>query len=185
LVFVDESASNEKTGERRYGWSLIGVRARAKRWLKRSKRWSVLPVYTIDGYLKPITFQGSITAEIFEDWLEFIILPECNNEPGIRDIIIMDNCSIHHNPRVEAMCAKKGVSVEYLPLYCPMFNPIEESFRDLKSAIRRHYKTEAPDYDNFEEFLREMIKRVGRGADAKERARGHFKNCWYNVDELD
>jgi transposase len=109
-------------------------------------------------------------------------LPECNNEPGVRDIIIMDNCSIHHSPRVQEMCTKKGVLVEYLPLYCPQFNPIEESFRDLKSAIRRHYKTEVADYDNFEEFLREMIKRRGRGDDAKKRARGHFKNCWYNVD---
>jgi hypothetical protein len=33
------------------------------------------------------------------------------------------------------MCAKKGVIVEYLPLYCLMFNLIKESFRDFKAAI--------------------------------------------------
>jgi transposase len=38
LVFVDESAYNERTGDRRYGWGPSGHRARVKRWLKKSER---------------------------------------------------------------------------------------------------------------------------------------------------
>jgi transposase len=67
LVYIDESASNEKTGERKYGWAPLGIPAKQKQWLKRSKRWSVLPAYTYEGYIKAITFQGGITQEIFED----------------------------------------------------------------------------------------------------------------------
>ncbi|PMD26958.1 hypothetical protein NA56DRAFT_527968, partial [Hyaloscypha hepaticicola] len=70
--------------------------------LKRSEYWSVLPVYTLDSYLQTITFQGLIIVTLFEEWLEFYLLPICNpfREIDIRNIIIMDNCSIHCNPRV-------------------------------------------------------------------------------------
>ncbi len=44
---------------------------------------------------------------------------------------------------------------------------------------------EAPNYNNFKEFLWEIIKRVGRGVNIKERAKGHFKNYQYNIDKLD
>jgi transposase len=89
----------------------------------------------------------------------------------------MDNYSIHRNPRVEEMCALRGVTVEYLLPYCPMFNPIEESFKDLKAAIRRHYKNKGADYDGFQLFLEQIIQEMGHREDARKRARGHFKNC--------
>jgi transposase len=78
LVFLDESASNERTADRKWVNAPIRMPAKAKRWLKKSERWSVLPVYTISGYIEAITYQGSITAEIFEDWLEQQVLPNCN-----------------------------------------------------------------------------------------------------------
>jgi transposase len=56
LIFVDESAYNERTGDRRYSWAPVGRSAKIKRWLKKSIRWSVLPAYTLEGYLNPIVF---------------------------------------------------------------------------------------------------------------------------------
>jgi transposase len=94
-----------------------------------------LPAYILDGYIKAITFQGSITAEIFEEFLEFYLLLVYNNEPGVWDIIVIDNYLIHYNPRVKEIYVKKGVIIEYLPLYYLIFNLIKESFRDLKVAI--------------------------------------------------
>jgi hypothetical protein len=38
LVFVDESASNKKNGQRRWGWAPVGMDASQKQWLKRSER---------------------------------------------------------------------------------------------------------------------------------------------------
>ncbi len=63
------------------------------------------------------------------------MLPKYNNKPGIYNIIIINNCFIYYNPYIKAIYAKKGVFIEYLPLYCPIFNPIKESFRDFKLAI--------------------------------------------------
>ena len=51
LVFVDESAANERTGQRKCGWSPVGIRHHEYRVLERSKRWSILPAYTVDGFV--------------------------------------------------------------------------------------------------------------------------------------
>ena len=70
LVFLDESASNERTGDRRWGWAPLGVPPKVKRWLGKGERYSILPTYTLDGWLDPLIVQGGITAEIFEWWLK-------------------------------------------------------------------------------------------------------------------
>jgi transposase len=138
LVFLDESGSNERTANRKWGYAPIGMPAKAKRWLKKSERWSVLLVYTISGYIEAITYQGSITAEIFENWLEQQVLPNCNRWQGDRNIIIIDNALIHKSDRVVELYTAAGCTIEYLPPYALWFNPIEESFHDLKQYIRRY-----------------------------------------------
>jgi hypothetical protein len=41
-----------------------------------------------------------------------------------------------------------------------MFNPIEESFKDLKATIRRYYKNRGADYDGFQLFLEQIIQEM-------------------------
>jgi len=51
LVFIDESAANEHSAHRKYGWAPIGITPHIYAPIKRSERWSILPVYTLDGFL--------------------------------------------------------------------------------------------------------------------------------------
>src|SRR5438552_11222392 len=46
LIFIDESATNERTSHRKYGWSPKGVRPHENIPFERSERWSILPAYT-------------------------------------------------------------------------------------------------------------------------------------------
>lgn len=108
-----------------------------------------------------------------------MVLPECNRWPGDHNILIMDNCSIHRSARVQAMCQARGVTIHYLPPYCPFFNPIEESFHVLKSYIRRVYRVEGGGYEGFEAFLHHAIQVMGTGEGAGHRARGHFRHAGY------
>jgi hypothetical protein len=62
-------------------------------------------------------------------------LPVYNNKLRVYNIIVIDNYLIYYNPQVKEIYAKKGVIIEYLPLYYLIFNPIKESFQDLKVAI--------------------------------------------------
>lgn len=95
LIFVDESAVNERTIDRKFGWAPKGQKARETRPAKRSERWSLLPAYTLDGYITYDLIQGSYTTELFNTFIETKVLPLCNPSPGPRSILVMDNAKIH------------------------------------------------------------------------------------------
>ena len=95
LIFLDKSASNERTGDRKYGWSPLGLICEHSHPLKKSEKWSILPALTDTGYLDWITFQGSITSELFVDFVQEKVLPHCSAYLGPRSVIILDNASIH------------------------------------------------------------------------------------------
>jgi len=95
LVLIDESAANECTSDRKTGWAPIGITPFENKPFKRSERFSVLPAYTIDGFITWQMRQGSFTAELFEEFIENKVLPRCNPYPGPRSIIVLDNAPIH------------------------------------------------------------------------------------------
>jgi transposase len=80
---------------------------------------------------------------------------------------------------VQEICDWYHVLLKFLSLYCPFFNPIEESFNDLKVYIRRYYCVRDSIYNNFEEFLVNAIQGIGRGKDAAYRACIHFRYTGY------
>ena len=95
LIFVDESAANERTADRKYGWAPVGVTPCEAHPFGRSKRWSLCPAYTIDGYITWEIVHESFTAALFEDFIKNKVLPLCNPFPLPRSVIIMDNAPIH------------------------------------------------------------------------------------------
>ena len=64
LMFLDESAANEKTPSRSTGWSTLNVMPCIQRILKRSERWSILPAYTLNGYITYELIQGSFDTRL-------------------------------------------------------------------------------------------------------------------------
>ena len=175
LVFLDETASNERTGDRKFGWSPIGKESEVFSTLKRSERWSILPALDVDGYFACHIFQGSINKERFIDFLSEV-LKHCEPYPGKRSIIIMDNASIHHDDAVLRLCDDAGVLVEYLPPYSPDMNPIEHTFHDLKAWIRRHHMDMAM-FSAFDDFLWMAVS-----YNCERNMRNHFRHCGYIVE---
>jgi len=45
-MFLDESAANACTIDRKMGWVPIGVKAETEELLIKEKKWSILPLYT-------------------------------------------------------------------------------------------------------------------------------------------
>jgi transposase len=176
FVFVDESGANERTGYRKYGWSPRGSIAIEYSPLKRSERWSILPALTLNGWIDCLIFQSSITGQIFEDWLEQKVLPQCNPYPGPRSVLIMDNASIHKSDKVQELCNIAGVLREDLPPYCPEFNPIEATFGDIKAWIKKNHRV-AELYHNYGAFLIYAAEQAGR-----KNAVQHFKKAMYIVN---
>jgi transposase len=149
IIAIDESACNERTGDRKYGWGPIGHSVELVYSIKRSERWSLLPAMSVRGYLAHRVYQGGITAAVMEDFLRRDVLPLCT--PGYH-VLVMDNASIHRSPEIVQACKEFGVALEYLPPYSPDYNPIERSFKVLKSWIKR-YSQQQEEWQDFRFFL--------------------------------
>ena len=74
------------------------------------------------------------------------------------------------------MCEEKGVLLKFLPPYSPDYNPIENTFKDLKAWIKRNYIL-ATDFDDFGNFLEFAIGQC-RGLHARQ----HFIDAGYVVN---
>ena len=193
LVFLDESAACERTADRKYGWAPLGETPGVISVLKRSKRWSILPALTVDGYLDWTIVQGSITKASYIQFIRDRVLPHCSpTASGLaRSVLVMDNASIHKSPDLIDACRAAGVDIEYLPPYSPDFNPIETSFALLKAHLRRHTEDaqHAAISGQFGEFLNTAISAMFSSYDArklyhKSRIRSMGNGyCWGEVND--
>jgi transposase len=112
----------------------------------------MLAGYTIKGYIAATTFYGTCTRDLFEGFIIDELLPLYNPYPGPRLVIILDNALVHYSNRgnIKEACRRHGVLVRFLPLYSPDFNPIKESFNNLKAFIRRFYRRERNKYSTYQ-----------------------------------
>ena len=174
LVFIDETLFRLQTMWRSMAYAPIGDPARYHGDMTRGDAISVLPAYTTEGYL-PCTAikKGWFNKEAILDWLIDELLPLCNEYPGERSIIVLDNVSVHVDPRIIEAIQAKGCLVKYLPPYSPDYNPIELSFALLKAWMRRHFEAFRHVFQNdFEGFLRHAIDHSGCDRYAVE----HFRH---------
>ena len=66
-LFLSESAANERTTDRKYSSAPIRVTSHEYKSSKSSERWSILLVYTVDGFYSWIIIQGSYIQELFNE----------------------------------------------------------------------------------------------------------------------
>ena len=69
IVFLDESAANERTSDRKFGWSPVGVTPHVYESTKRSEHWSILLAYTIDGFITCEISQGLFDTDLFNTFM--------------------------------------------------------------------------------------------------------------------
>jgi len=97
LVFLDESGITTKVGQPTYGYGLKGQPIAYPVKTYRAENLSVLPAFTVDGYIACNVYEGGVNKEMFYDFIEHDVLPKCGQYPGAKSIIIMDNAKIHRN----------------------------------------------------------------------------------------
>lgn len=174
IIAIDESACNERTGDRKYGWSRVNTPVELEYSMRRSERWSLLPAMTVNGYLSYTIVQGAITSEIMEDFMARCVLP--HTRPGY-SVNILDNASIHRSPQLRELCAIYEVQLEYLPPYSLDYNHIEKSFTQLKSWITKH-ANEQEIFNNFDYFLEYAVESLLTEVDC----RSWFWICGYRPE---
>jgi hypothetical protein len=69
LIFLDESAKDERTISRGYGYSEINTRAVKKVVFIRGKRYTILPALSLDGIIAVDIIEGNCTKEKFKEFV--------------------------------------------------------------------------------------------------------------------
>lgn len=135
LVFLDESAWNERTGYRKRGWSPAGADCKALLSTKWYERWSILPALMTNGYLlNPLILQLGLNQQSFNWFVVNRVLPHLH--PGI--VIVLGNAPFHHDPLFKAAVEAAGHQLLYLPPYSMDLNPIERAFKMLKAWLKKN-----------------------------------------------
>ena len=92
LVFIDESGFI--AGQNcPFGWSKKGKKILGNRREKRQKRQNFVAGRRKGkkDFIAPMIFEGSLNAEVFENWLKIYLLPSLETP----SVLIMDNAPIH------------------------------------------------------------------------------------------
>jgi len=152
-VYIDEAGLDDNEVPE-YGWGPIGERVLDMKRGEKVKRYSILSALLNNKLIAPIVFEGTCCRELFEFWLETVLLPSL--KPG--SVIILDNASFHKGGKIKFLIEQAGCQLLYLPAYSPDFNPIEHHWSRTKGIIKKYFVDSVKDmYDwatqAFEEIL--------------------------------
>lgn len=151
LVFLDETST--QFGLRRsYAYAPIGQRVHGEYLRNYGDNHSLLSAMSLDGILPSFLVDGSATREVFEFYLERLLIPAW---PG--QLLILDNYSIHHGGRVEEIVKAAGCDLIYLPVYSPDLNPIELAFSKVKALLKRAVATT---FETLSKAIKEALDNV-------------------------
>lgn len=149
LVYIDEAGIDNRLF-REYGRAPRGQKIYAEIPGKKRERVSVIGGLMKGTFLAPFTFQGGCNADVFNAWLENVLLP--NLPKGTT--IIMDNAAFHKSVKTRELIESFGCYLLFLPTYSPDLNPIEHWWHKIKSILRPLIQKT---YDNLHDLLDQYL----------------------------
>jgi transposase len=99
---------------------------------KKRERFSMIGGWMNKKFIAPFTFQGGCNANVFNVWLEQILLPSLPKG----STIVMDNAAFHKSTKTRDLIEAAGCRLLFLPTYSPDLNPIEHCWHTLKSKLK-------------------------------------------------
>ena len=130
-MFIDEAGSNIAM-TREYARAPRGERAHGAVPRNAGTVTTMIGALDMDGVRAMMTVEGATDAEVFETFLERVLLRKL--KPG--DIVVLDNVGAHKTAEVRRLIRAAGARVLYLPPYSPDLNPIELCWSKLKALLR-------------------------------------------------
>ena len=111
-MYCDESGF-EPDAPCLYGWSSRGVAVYGERSGQRRPRENLLAARTRQEWLAPLLLPGSVTAQVFEQWLGEQLIPSLLRA----SVLVLDNAAFHRPQKVTALMEQAGHRVLFLPPY--------------------------------------------------------------------
>ena len=138
-MYLDEAGIDD-VEDYGYGWCECGQRFEAVRQGSRKERVSFIAALHQQQLIAPMTYEGYCNREVFEVWLEQVLLPSLQ----LGQVLICDNATFHKGGRIEALVEQAKCQLLYLPPYSPDLNPIERWWFVLKNRMRKQIQSGQP-----------------------------------------
>ena len=131
MIYIDEAGFDNRLFRER-ARAPRGIKIHANRPGKKRERVSMIAGLLGKQMIAPFTFQGGCTADVFNLWLEDILLPVIPK----KSVLILDNAAFHKTPQTAKLIEKAGCFLKFLPTYSPDLNPIEHCWHQVKSRVK-------------------------------------------------
>lgn len=141
LVWIDESGCDRRNCIRKRGYGIKGITPQEHRLLIRGKRYSAIPIISLQGIHDVCLLEGNVNGERLETFVRNCLIPVLKpfNWANECSVVIMDNASIHHvQSIVDLIENQAGARLLFLPPYSPDLNPAEEVFSKVKGIMKRN-----------------------------------------------
>ncbi|GBC47240.2 homeodomain-like protein [Rhizophagus irregularis DAOM 181602=DAOM 197198] len=89
LIFLDETSKDERSLSRTYGYSFKNQRISQKIVFLRGVRYTILPAFTLDGFIACEIMKGRCPKERFCSFVLSQISPFINPCPGKNSVLVM------------------------------------------------------------------------------------------------
>jgi len=129
----------------------------------RGKRISAIGAVAVDEVVSVYCTTQAVNEEVFCDFLERNLLPQLMPFNGInpRNVVLMDNASIHHTSKAIELIQSIGALVHFIPPYSPDLDPIEELFSKVKACLKENNEAiQAADERAIVDFVRAAFSTV-------------------------
>ena len=134
--------------QREYGRSLRGAIIEDVKCGKKFERKNITGALCNHEYYAVECYGHSTDSTYFENWFERCLLPGLPKG----HTVIMDNAPFHRKERLRKLARGKA-RLLFLPPYSPDYNPIEQSWANMKRYIRdnmqNYLSIDAAVYDYF------------------------------------
>jgi transposase len=167
LVFIDESGANI-TLARRYGRAPRDERCYGSAPRNYDENLTLFASLSLEGMQAAMLLDGAADGVSFQVYVERILIPTLRP----RQLVVMDNLSVHKRPAIRTAIEAAGCRVLFLPSYSPDFNPIEQAFSKIKAYLRR---MGARTKESLEAAIGEALDLV-----TTSDATGYFRHCGYS-----
>jgi len=127
VVFTDETGFAPETC-RSHGWGPKGQRVYGEKPSNKRPRTGLVGGYRNNKLIAPFLFNGTMTAALYNAWLQQELLPTLRPH----SVIVMDNAAFHKTRETIRIIRSAGHKPLFLPPYSPHLNPIEKLWGNIK-----------------------------------------------------
>ena len=151
----------------RYGRAFKGQRVYYPAPYQRGNYFTLISAISYDKVEAALYGQWTGNSETFCHFLEYHLCTKLRKE----QVVVMDNVAFHKVTRVNELIQAAGAQLLYLPPYSPEFNPIENMWSKIKTALR---KTAARTIDELKPAVADAFQHI-RQHDLRQ----WFRHCGY------